>query len=397
MNKTVSDKHKAIALAREVLALSLTRWGSIDFDDMLYMPVVFGAPLQKFDYVFVDEAQDISDIQRALLKNAMKKRGRLIAVGDPAQSIYGFRGADSESLNNIATQFGAKSLPLSISYRCPKKVVAEAQKYVSHIQPHESAPEGTVTSAGYYNHTMFKRDDLVVCRMTAPLINLAYHLIGNKVPATILGRDLGKGLITLIEKRLKAKSIEDLRTKLDDWLKLEKERLLRNDSDADITKIEDKYNIVMTFIHCSGADTIQALIKAINDLFNNDRGGVKLATIHRSKGLEAERVMFLDSYLIPSKHAKLPWQRKQEKNLAYVAITRAKSSLVYIKSPRNSFMVSQQTRAFKPATKLRKRNFDSFNANNSNLAGDTLGEHLDNTVGSSNGLSIGRNPADGYE
>jgi superfamily I DNA/RNA helicase len=306
------------------------------------MTVVFDAPVHKFDFVFVDEAQDVSDIQRALLKAAMKKKGRLVAVGDPHQAIYGFRGADSEALNNIAIQFDAKRLPLSISYRCPKAVVAEAQKFVAHIQSHESAPMGDVRRFGNYNHDMFKADDLVVCRCTAPVVKLAYHLLANKVPCTILGRDMGKGIITLIEKRLKATSIDDLRTKLVDWRSKEVDRIRKDDLDADISKIEDKYELIVTFIECSGADTIPQLTRAIDDLFNSDRGGVTLATVHKSKGLEANRVFILDDFLMPLKHAKLPWQLQQERNLQYVSVTRSKSSLFYVNTPRDGFQRAPQ-------------------------------------------------------
>jgi len=335
----IEDRRTAIQLAREVLNIGLRMWNEIDFDDQLYMSVVFGAPISKFDFVFVDEAQDVSDIQRSMLEMAKKKSGRLIAVGDPAQAIYGFRGADSMALENIAKTFNATHLPLSISYRCPKAVVAEAQKFVSHIQASDTAPEGTVKDLGDYQPGMFnaENEDMVVCRNMAPLIGMAYSLIGAKVPATVQGRDLAQGLITLI-KKLNAKGLDRLMEKMDDWKAKECARLLKKDDEADLSKIEDKHEVIMTFINKSGAQSVPALITAIESLFGDKRYGMKktvvLSTIHRAKGLEADTVFILDAHLMPCRYARKDWQIQQETNLQYVAVTRAKNTLAFISSPK---------------------------------------------------------------
>jgi len=206
------DIEIAIEMAREVLRRGLEEWNTIDFDDQLFHTVVYDVPCFRYDYVFVDEAQDISHIQRILLKKHLKAGGRLIAVGDPHQAIYGFRGADSESLNNIAKLFKAKRFPLSISYRCPKLIVNEAQQFVSHIKSHKDAPDGTVQDWGTLDGGKlkeFKQDDFVVCRNAAPLIGLAFDLIRVKKPVTVLGRDIGKNLINLIQK-LNPSNLSDL-------------------------------------------------------------------------------------------------------------------------------------------------------------------------------------------
>lgn len=106
-----------------VLSKSANETGRIDFDDMIYMPMKLNASFKRYDYVFIDEAQDTSHVQREMLKGMLKYRGRLIAVGDSSQAIYGFRGADSNSMNAIAEEFNATRLPLSISYRCAKSIV----------------------------------------------------------------------------------------------------------------------------------------------------------------------------------------------------------------------------------------------------------------------------------
>ena len=117
----------AIEIARNVLRLGLTfdaKHRSIDFDDQLYLVVAYRLPLTRYKWVLVDEAQDISPVQRAMLHAMIAMRtGRLVAVGDAHQAIYGFRGADSDSLAAIAREFRATSFPLSVTYRCPTSVV----------------------------------------------------------------------------------------------------------------------------------------------------------------------------------------------------------------------------------------------------------------------------------
>lgn len=333
-----ADKDDAIAMARVCLKMGLEKWNEIDFDDQLYMTVVYNAKVKQSEWLFVDEAQDISTIQRVLLRRGLKKNGRLVAVGDPRQAIYAWRGADSNALNNIKKEFNCKSLPLSISYRCPKAVVREAQKFVSHIESHESAPEGAVIDLGIYDKRkmeQFELGDFVVCRNNAPLVKLAFSLIRAKKPAKIMGREIGEGLIKLVDK-LKAKSISDLVSKLDKWREKEIQRIIKKDADASTQLVDEKYDCLMVFIENAGSGIVADLCESIDSLFNGDEAEqtITLSTIHKAKGLEASRVLFLDSYLLPSKWAKKPWQKEQEVNLSYVAITRAKNTLAYIASPK---------------------------------------------------------------
>lgn len=118
-----------IALASKLLASSNSETNFIDFDDMLYLPLLLGLPFDRVATLFVDEAQDTNEIQRALLGKMLAPTGRLVAVGDPSQSIYGFRGASSDAMTLLRNDFDMTVLPLSVSYRCSVAVVREAQLY----------------------------------------------------------------------------------------------------------------------------------------------------------------------------------------------------------------------------------------------------------------------------
>ncbi len=327
-----ADMARAIELSQELLERAVQS-RMVDFDDMLYLAVREGMVLQKYDFVFVDEAQDTNAIQRELLKKVMHANSRLVAVGDPAQAIYGFRGADSTALDAIVSEFNCIRLPLSISYRCPQAVVNYARQWVSHIEPAPSAPQGEVQQlGGQWDVNMFQPHDLVVCRTTKPVIQLAYKLLKNRVPVRVMGREIGQGLKNLINKR-KATSLRNLEDKLSEWAPREFEKLKAKDQEEQGQALLDKYEAILCLMEglADGA-TINDLFDVIDKLFAEGVNQTVLATIHKAKGLEADRVFWLNSSQCPAKWARSEWQQKQERNLCYVATTRAKKTLILIEA-----------------------------------------------------------------
>lgn len=327
---------RLVELAREVLKESIkTANRVIDFDDQLYMPVISHANFYQNDFLFVDEAQDVNLIQRAMLRMALKKNGRLIAVGDPCQAIYGFRGADHNAIDNIKDEFSAIELPLSISYRCPRSVVALAQEYVPHILPHETAPEGLINRPEKFAVTEFQPSDIVICRCTAPVVALAYKLIRSKISCFVMGREIGQGLVSIIDK-MKADGVDDLIVKLSTYRTRETTRLVAAKQDNKADALNDRVDTIDVFI--DGLEetgrTINQLKNDISSLFsdNMQSQAVKLMTQHKSKGLEADRVFILDFALNEKFMGKSSNQQKQEVNLVYVAVTRSKSTLTFIDS-----------------------------------------------------------------
>ncbi len=317
-----------IGWANRILKLGLEEQNVFDFDDQLYMPVALDLPAWGYDWVIIDEAQDVSHVQRTLLRKFLKSDGKLIAVGDSNQAIYGFRGADSQSLANIGRVFKAETLPLSISYRCPRLVVEIAKQFVPQIEASDTAEDGEVLSPNDWAVESFSDTDLIVCRTTAPLIELAYKCIAEGKKVHVMGREIGKGLINVIKKAggKRITTIEDLRPKLDRW----QERMIRKaeKDEAKIAAIQDKVDCIN--ILAAGLDTIKQLTDAIEAIFSNSAAGTTLATVHKAKGLEAPRVFILNPDGMPSRWARQEWQIEQERNLQYVAVTRALETLVYL-------------------------------------------------------------------
>lgn len=129
------DESVAVRYARQALADSSANLNVIDFDDMLYLPLIRNVTSDKANFIFVDETQDLNAVQRTLLKRMLTTASgvpaRVIAVGDPNQAIYGFRGADCDSMERLRDDFNMDCLPLSVSYRCSQAVVKEAQRILN--------------------------------------------------------------------------------------------------------------------------------------------------------------------------------------------------------------------------------------------------------------------------
>lgn len=320
-----------IAHARRMLQIS-NESDMVDFDDLLYFAVKDGLVLPRFDNVFVDEAQDTNAIQRAIIRKMMKDTTRLFAVGDEAQAIYGFRGADSDSMGLLKSEFDCVDMPLTVTYRCPVAVVAHAQQWVSHIEAAPGAPMGDVVQLDDgWSPTIFVANDMVVCRTTAPIIGLAYKLLRARVPCYVLGREIGEGLKSLI-KKMDTSDLDLVEIRLNEWCRRESEKALAKQDDAKLSAVQDKTQAILCLIDgLEESDrSIPKLLQIIDTLFANKADAVVLCTIHKSKGLEADRVFWLDYHRCPSKWARQPWQVQQEINLCYVATTRAKKSLFLI-------------------------------------------------------------------
>lgn len=330
-----------IGMTQQVLAMSC-EWArnernpELDFDDQLYMPVLEGLELFKNDYLFIDEAQDTNPLQVLMCRMMLKRgTGRLFAFGDPCQAIYGFRGAGVNAIDELKEEFDAIELPLTISYRCPQSVVEWVKQYVPYIEAAPTAKLGEVRAFDGYGPESFTKTDVILCRITAPLITLAYWFIKRKVACRVLGREIGEGLLALV-KKMHARTIDELEQKLEHFKAREVAKLTDKRDAAKAQAITDRVDCVLTIAENLNEDerTIDGLKAAIDNLFRVSNGCITLSTAHKSKGLEWERVFILDmAKYMPSKYARQQWQKKQETNLIYVAGTRSKDKLYFLASP----------------------------------------------------------------
>jgi len=341
---TVDGNEKEVyELVRKVIEISADpeSWPKqeIDYADMIWLPVVLNLTVTPYDLILVDEAQDLNACQqRFLLKMVQEPEGRVVACGDTRQAIFGFAGADTESIPNLSAllrQTGREVVvnPLSVTFRCGKAIVREACKIVKDYEAWKDNEEGEVIRMTHdAMMESAEEGDMVLCRVNAPLVGTAFRFITQGKKATIVGGDIGKGLITLINK-FKASSVSELMDKVEEWCDGECQKICKrkNPSEAQIISINDKRDSVLAF--CEGCLEVSDVLNSIKGMFeDNVSEGIRMSSIHRAKGLEANRVFITEPQLLPHPMAKTKWQQEQEMNLKYVAITRAIKSLVWVQN-----------------------------------------------------------------
>lgn len=314
---------------------------TIDYTDMLYLPVRWDARLPRYDWVLVDEAQDLSTVQRALVLKLRSAGGRMIFVGDPHQSIYGFAGADTASFDEIVKETAANCLPLSVCYRCPASHVRLAAELVPHIEARPGAPEGEVLDIEESDlEKNVQEGDLILCRKSAPLVKWCIRLIARKMPARMRGRDLGKELGNLALKidELHPYPYSEFGKAIGDYAETQSAKLSQKEgNEKRIETLHDKCEAVRACWEGFKATTVRGMVAQIESIFNDAATSITLSTVHRAKGLEANRVLILEPNSLP-----LMWKKQsdeqfqQEQNVKYVALTRAKQTLVFVHSPQNN-------------------------------------------------------------
>lgn len=326
-----------IKLAKKLLERSIEQdMKVVDFDDMIYAPLIHKVKGDEYDWVLIDEAQDTNAARRALALLMLRRGGRLVAVGDRHQAIYGFTGADANALDLIGNAVSAIRLPLTTTYRCPKAVVDYAKRYVSHIESHETAPAGVVRTLGEDEKITDAAvpGDAIISRFNAPVVQLAYQFIAAGIPAKVEGREIGNGLKTLA-RRWKVKSFAGLVDRLEAYLDRETAKYRAKEQESKAVAVEDKVNCLNLLIQRIMKDTlhvanpVETLCLEIDKIFGDNVGveQVLLSTIHKAKGREFDKVIWINSSE-SSRWARKEWELEQENNLKYVAVTRAKKELI---------------------------------------------------------------------
>lgn len=309
----------------------------IDYTDMIVLPLTYAKFIPKFKFVFVDECQDLNTAQRELML-AAAKGGRFVAVGDPKQAINGFCGADCNSFAKIAALPNTIELPLSVNYRCGKNMIALAQQIVPQIQAHEGAIDGIVETIAEVDKNTFKPNDMVLCRTSAPLVGMCLKLITSGITAVVKGGDIKETLLKLVDKA-KTSTLNALLN----YLSKEQEKLankIMRETKCTYAEATASGRYVAFTDRCNCIANIAEYttsVKGVKDyiakLFDdyNTANAVVFSTAHKSKGLEADRVLILLPNKLPLVwKTQLDWQYEQELNLKYVALTRAKKELIFV-------------------------------------------------------------------
>lgn len=338
---TIADEKEA--------ALKVMEWGkrnldTIDYTDMIWLPNALDLSVNelRFDFIMVDECQDMNKAERELVLKCFKDGTRMMSVGDANQMLYSFAGGDPNSFNALKSIPNTICLPLSISYRCAKNIVNFAKKLVPTIEYNEKDNrEGAILAN--VSLDAIKDGDMILCRNNAPLIQVYSEFLKMGKRAYIKGKDIGRNLKKLVidtkQTDLNANCRKDgVFARLYYDLFMARNSLMEKSSIDKATamnsiQIQNKLDMIQALeILSNGITTADELVTKINGIFPKEEtnDGISLSTIHKAKGLEANNVYIVCKSLMPSKSAEKDWEVRQEYNLMYVAYTRARNTLGFI-------------------------------------------------------------------
>ena len=316
----------------------LARIGEIDYGDMLYLPHIWQIKPARYDFVLVDELQDANLAQIKLYQSLVDRGATFIGVGDKHQSIYGFTGSGIDSWTTLQFLIKCQKYSLPICYRCGKKILKQAQKLVK-IQAAPLAIQGQVKEIESEQvNGLVKPGHLILARLNAPLISRCLSLIIQEKRAKVRGKNVAKYLLEFIARFIEFPS--DFPTawyaRMSKYCTSRIKFLKENGADLEARDFSDIYEsldfLYRAFVLSEAIyDLEQFKAKILNLFDDNDKNCVILSTIHRAKGDESNTVYILDSGQLPySTKNNNEAQQEQEKNLVYVAITRAKKTLYFV-------------------------------------------------------------------
>lgn len=293
--------------------------GTIDFDDMILAPALHpSVRWPSFPVTLIDEAQDLSPLNHHILRKLVR-RDRIIAVGDPFQAIYGFRGASTQSMAQLIEAFDMQPHHLTVTFRCAASIVENARWRAEDLKAFDTTRLGEVRRPVTWSPDDLEPGHAIICRNNAPLLSMAIRLIKVGLLPELSSGDIGKMIEKVMKKLGKPATIRaSALILLDEW----KEKELRRATRDGAGKVHDLYACIRVVLN--ETDTIGDALAYLHHLLSRE-GRIHLMTGHKAKGLEFDTVWFLDPHLCKIK-------KEQDANLKYVIETRAKNTLSYVSS-----------------------------------------------------------------
>ena len=331
---------------RRLYAMSLDALRSIDFNDQILLPMLLSqrgeCSFPYYDAILVDEAQDLNLCQIKFLQQFARTNPqvRFIFVGDPFQAIYAFRGADVTASDTIIRTFQCHVETLPICRRCSTAVIAEAQKVVPDILPMPDAETGVVGEVEYDDIRggsalgFFRETTFILCRTRAPLVKLAIHYLRTGQPFELRAVSSWEPVLALHRKAARETTLPEYLTVLDDHVQHQVAILKKRGKRSAAAALQDSHEVLLAVADQLAGQPISRIPELLEEISATERGracGIVLSTIHRAKGLEATSVYLLRPDLLPHPLCSSPVELEQERNLQYVAVTRARRNFYTVK------------------------------------------------------------------
>ncbi len=365
------------------------RRGIIDFDDVLALVArdlerdeQFAETVRwRFRHLLVDEAQDLNPLQHRLVDLLRRGRDDLFLVGDPAQAIYAFNGADPSLLIDVETRFpGVEIIRLPVNHRCTPQIVraglhvlttsdqpadlasnrgdgpavehivgADEEAEAAHVAGHIARVDANLVRGG---------EVAVLARTNAQLVTFEQAIKKHGIPVRRSATAAGSPLHAAVRQVAALGSPSQLRAWAHDTLEavdaLHAVRAERADAlqratdretaraDRAVDELEAERRVAAAVLDYlrdqargDGAG-FRSWVAMTNPFDEPGDGGVELLTFHAAKGREWHTVYVtgVETSLVPHKSATTAATRAEEARLLYVATTRATDRLVLARAQR---------------------------------------------------------------
>jgi superfamily I DNA/RNA helicase len=330
---------RAVAIVDEIMCWSLESYRStgIDMDDMIYIPAVrHMTKSYKYGLVVIDELQDLTKSQ-SMLSLSIADDNPILAIGDPRQAIYAFRGAHGGSFYDFK-EAGCTELSLPLTYRCCKRVTNLAKRMAPELVAFRDV-DGEINIVKEPKDALkgLNPGSLIVTRTNLSCISACLELILSNKPALVVGRDFEESLANLIEKFISKKSVTTATDVSHAAIDYAEAALVKFESQPQLANAEsDKaaaISVIAQMTQGAAGNVLNTLHNLFNPVSNGGKKPIKVSTIHRAKGLEAKTVVVLGYNDLNEAAIKADQSNYgQDNNLWFVAVTRAFDKLVLSES-----------------------------------------------------------------
>lgn len=312
---------------KQLLTMSAHPDKTFDYADMVWM-ALRQIRRPSYDIGFIDESQDLGGATFALVKAMCH---HLVFVGDKNQAINAFAGADEEMFEKVVAASDA-ILPLKTTFRCPLNIIEKANKLIPNsVLPGPNKRRGNEANLSYPDFIktlsyLPPENCLVLSRTNAPLLPIGLSLIKRGLSVELADKDIGNRTVNLL-KQLKPSNLNNLWTKLDDY----RDKQHQKKHPMAILQADELVDAIRGMSEdCNTLDDLYKNIKIVTTPPKN-ASRYLLSTIHKAKGLESENVFIINPPIEHPLAMNHPIARKQELNLHFVAITRTKLNLYWVR------------------------------------------------------------------
>lgn len=309
----------------------------IDFNEMIawaaMLPEVQPSVYQE---LFVDEAQDLSIAQIYLIEKMAAEDCQAVFVGDTYQSIYSFSGASGKSLKQLTESFNCIEMPLTVNYRCGRKIIEYAQEIDPQIEAYDGAPDGQILDMDDFDATEYAisnpGETWFLCRVNSHLIRLGLGLMSSGVKFKYQRNVLEDRLLGVVGHfEYTHDSQSQARQNWGNFVPWINKQISVAKEKRNIDRM-DILECVQVLFNKYRSDSPAKFKTAIKRFFkaHSSKSKITLSTIHAAKGYEADTVIFWGTELVPHSMAASPVEIEQERNLDHIVRTRAINNLVRV-------------------------------------------------------------------